>query len=474
MYISAVLEMTESIIQILKTLGVPHERIRLESFTRGGRPEPIESQAASDEDGGTVVTTPGAEVAAGSLAPGAEASITFVRPGNRSRSSAVETVLEASGRARSRHRVRLPSRYLRPVQDQAPRRSRGHGCARRPRSSRSTEQRDSQLPGTLRRSSRGGGLSNGVFYESLSFIVLVFSGDKPISSTHHLIEVFMNGSWIRGFEVLVIVALGRASDSPRMGLRDESKSNKMVLVELYTSQGCDMCPTAERILGALAERDRRIVPIAFHVDYFNDPWKDVFSDPLYSQRQMAYNQLYTRPKNPEYGLYYTPMLMIDGKQSVNGRDPPSAEAAIRQALARKPAVRLDVALDLTGDGLSGTATIQVTSRSARAEKSPLLVCPCSARTVSSPTFRRAKMPASRSSRASRPARPSTNSSSLMASHRDATIHLLDRAGLETSEPAAGRVRPGQAHRGDPPGDRLTLANDRPSRASMPRRPCATR
>ena len=133
-------------------------------------------------------------------------------------------------------------------------------------------------------------------------------------------------------------------------------------------------PDSRESARALAERDRRIVPIAFHVDYFNDPWKDVFSDPLYSQRQMTYNQLYTKPKNPEYGLYYTPMLMIDGEQSVNGRDPASAEAAIRQALARKPAVQLDVALDLKGDGLSGTATIKVTSRSTRAERSPLLVC----------------------------------------------------------------------------------------------------
>ena len=116
--------------------------------------------------------------------------------------------------------------------------------------------------------------------------------------------------------------------------RDEPK--RMVLVELYTSQGCDMCPTAEKMLGALAERERRIVPVAFHVDYFNDPWKDVFSDPLYSQRQMIYNQLYTKPKNADYGLYYTPMLMIDGQQSVNGRDLAAAEAAIRRAAARNP------------------------------------------------------------------------------------------------------------------------------------------
>ena len=62
---------------------------------------------------------------------------------------------------------------------------------------------------------------------------------------------------------------------------------------------------------------------------------------------MTYNQLYTRPKNPEYGLYYSPMLMIDGIDSVNGRDPAAAEAAIREALAWKPAVGLKVALDAT-------------------------------------------------------------------------------------------------------------------------------
>jgi hypothetical protein len=179
--------------------------------------------------------------------------------------------------------------------------------------------------------------------------------------------------WIEllGLIIPIMTALG-TNPAASAGERDEPK--RLVLVELFTSQGCDMCPTAENILGALAERESRIVPIAFHVDYFNDPWKDVFSDPLYSQRQAAYNQLYTKPKNQEYGLYYTPMLMIDGRQSVNGRDPASALAAIREALARKPGVGLDVALDVAGNGGSGTATIKVTSGSAGTEKTPLLVC----------------------------------------------------------------------------------------------------
>jgi hypothetical protein len=160
---------------------------------------------------------------------------------------------------------------------------------------------------------------------------------------------------------------GAASAAEPVGPR------RMVLVELYTSQGCDMCPAAEEYLGALAAKDRRVVPIAFHVDFFNEPWRDVFSDPLYSQRQMAYNRLYTKPKDPEYGLYYTPMLMVDGEQSVNGRAPASAEAAVRQALARRPGVDLDAALELKTGGLSGAATVKVTGGSARTLKTPLLV-----------------------------------------------------------------------------------------------------
>jgi hypothetical protein len=155
---------------------------------------------------------------------------------------------------------------------------------------------------------------------------------------------------------------------------DRDGNRRTVLVELYTSQGCDMCPEAERQLGVLAGRNPRVVPVAFHVDYFDEPWKDPFSDALHSQRQAVYNALYTKPKNPQYGLYYTPMLMVDGEQSVNGRDADAAQAAVRQALARKPLVTLDAALELKSDGLSGDLTVKAASRSPRASGRDVLVC----------------------------------------------------------------------------------------------------
>ena len=261
--------------------------------------------------------------------------------------------------------------------------------------------------------------------------------------------------------LVAAVASGASAAFGQGPVRGEAR--RAVLVELYTSQGCDMCPTAEKMLGALAERDRRIVPIAFHVDYFNDPWKDVFSDPLYSQRQMTYNQLYTKPKNAEYGLYYTPMLMIDGEQSVNGRDPASAEAAIRQALARKP-------------GVASRRRPRPQERRALGHGHDQGDEPVAAgREVAAPGLRRAprgrrchRHPVGRE-RGQVAGRAVSRATDEIRVHRarrqvarDATVPVRDRADLEPAEPAAGRVRSGQAHgrrftrRPTSPGDRLRL------------------
>jgi hypothetical protein len=153
-----------------------------------------------------------------------------------------------------------------------------------------------------------------------------------------------------------------------------AEPERSVLVELYTSQGCDMCPEAERLLGVVAADNSRIVPIAFHVDYFNDPWKDPFSERLYSERQAAYNSLYTKPKNPEYGVYYTPMIMVDGYRSENGRDRPGIQAALREAATRKPLVGLETELELEADRRSGDLRVTIHPHSPRINGRELLIC----------------------------------------------------------------------------------------------------
>ncbi len=88
--------MTASVIAILRGLGVPDERIRIESFTPAGRSERSRSELAVDEHAGLIVTASGAELAARLSAPGAEASVTFARAGKSKQVTARETVLEAS------------------------------------------------------------------------------------------------------------------------------------------------------------------------------------------------------------------------------------------------------------------------------------------------------------------------------------------------------------------------------------------
>jgi hypothetical protein len=138
-----------------------------------------------------------------------------------------------------------------------------------------------------------------------------------------------------GLALATIGARGQRPETPR----------KKVLVELFTSQGCNSCPAAEQLLGQLASLGfgpERVVPIAFHVDYFNDPWTDRFSDRTFSARQWAYNAALKRKD-----LYFTPMLMIDGRFPMLGSDRTKAREAIQRVLTERPSASIALALEPT-------------------------------------------------------------------------------------------------------------------------------
>ena len=84
---------------------------------------------------------------------------------------------------------------------------------------------------------------------------------------------------------LSILSLVLAIHSPAASRAQEKSADspRKVLVELYTSQGCDSCPPASDLMGKLASLGYgpdRVVPINFHVDYFNTPWEDPVLGPL--------------------------------------------------------------------------------------------------------------------------------------------------------------------------------------------------
>lgn len=138
-----------------------------------------------------------------------------------------------------------------------------------------------------------------------------------------------------------------------------ARSRKKVLVELYTSQGCDSCPPANQFLGELAKLGfgpDRIVPVAFHVDYFNTPWADPFSSKDYSNREASYNSVKKRTD-----LYFTPMMMVDGRYPMLGSNRPEAISSIRKALAEKPGASLR--LTTSGAGPDRSLGVEVAALS---------------------------------------------------------------------------------------------------------------
>ncbi len=95
-----------------------------------------------------------------------------------------------------------------------------------------------------------------------------------------------------------------------------------VVVELYTSQGCNSCPPADRLLGELAARDD-LVALTFNVDYWDYlGWKDTLAQPAHTERQRRYAAALRNRS------VYTPQMVIGGRQHAVGSDAAAVDAAI--------------------------------------------------------------------------------------------------------------------------------------------------
>ena len=125
-------------------------------------------------------------------------------------------------------------------------------------------------------------------------------------------------------------------------------SQPVVVVELYTSQGCSSCPAADDYLATLT-RDPQVIPLALHVDYWDYiGWADTFSDPKFTLRQKAYaHAIGSR-------TIYTPQMIVGGLDRVEGNRPAEVQALIRRHLDGAHDVALEVTR--TGDRLAIAAS----------------------------------------------------------------------------------------------------------------------
>jgi hypothetical protein len=118
----------------------------------------------------------------------------------------------------------------------------------------------------------------------------------------------------------------------------DSSSNatpsSVAIVELFTSEGCSSCPSADSLLRQInlkqTNAGQLIVGISEHVTYWNNlGWKDPYSSPVFTDRQ----SVYASRLSPEGS--YTPQMVLNGRDQFVGSDGPALERALRDDARRE-------------------------------------------------------------------------------------------------------------------------------------------
>ncbi|MDP4004059.1 thioredoxin family protein [Methylobacterium sp. NEAU K] len=137
---------------------------------------------------------------------------------------------------------------------------------------------------------------------------------------------------------LITVALLLAAGRPAVA------AERPVVVELFTSQSCSSCPPAEALIGRLAGEGAGVLPLAFHVTYWNHlDWRDPYALRAATARQGDYAARFG-------GASYTPQAVVDGQAALVGSDEAGLRAAI--ARARGAGAAIPVTLARTGTGIA--------------------------------------------------------------------------------------------------------------------------
>ena len=143
---------------------------------------------------------------------------------------------------------------------------------------------------------------------------------------------------------LVATVLRAQDQNSHRTSRQATEPLGFAVIELFTSQGCSSCPSADELLKKIAriarEKDLPVYVLSFHVDYWNRlGWTDPYSDASYSQRQRDYALA------SESRRVYTPQMIVGGTQDFVGSDESKAVAAITDMLSRKAQSKVHVRVE---------------------------------------------------------------------------------------------------------------------------------
>jgi len=132
---------------------------------------------------------------------------------------------------------------------------------------------------------------------------------------------------------LLTISFSTASLKNKMA----KKQDGFALIELFTSEGCSSCPAADEALEEIQKKynQKNVLVLGYHVDYWNKlGWKDIFSDPSFTQRQEYYSNIFRLNNN------YTPQAVVNGKKEFIGSNKSKMISSIEEQLDEKPAASI--------------------------------------------------------------------------------------------------------------------------------------
>ena len=130
-------------------------------------------------------------------------------------------------------------------------------------------------------------------------------------------------------------------DFGKNGVIDHPAQEGIAVVELFTSQGCSSCPSADRLLSRIIDEaeneDQAVYGLSFHVDYWNRlGWKDPYSQRAFTERQYAYAR-----QMRQQGVY-TPQMVVNGQAEFVGSNRGVATSEISKAQSKGIAKPIEV------------------------------------------------------------------------------------------------------------------------------------
>jgi hypothetical protein len=136
----------------------------------------------------------------------------------------------------------------------------------------------------------------------------------------------------------LLAAIALAAPAMAQSCQARSPEQRVMLVELYTSEGCNSCPPADRWLSTLKGRPQ-VLAAAFHVDYWDRlGWTDRFGHVRHTERQAEV----ARQGGARFS--YTPQVLVNGRDWRGWPTLPivDAAAAVQLTLARTEGAWVEV------------------------------------------------------------------------------------------------------------------------------------